>query len=72
MSSDLGLTEEVYDLRNDPGETRNLHGMDVEEAERFELEARNKLLQFKQLKSEEKTAYEKHKIKDRLGSLRKL
>ena len=70
-ASEVVLAEEVYDLRNDPGETRNLHGLDVEEAERFELEARNKLLQFKQLKSEEKTAYEKQRIKVRLNKLGK-
>jgi len=70
--SDAVLAEEVYDLGSDPGETRNLHGMDVEEAERFELEARNKLLQFKQLKSEEKTAYEKQRIKTKLNKLGKL
>ena len=66
------LAEEVYDLRSDPGETKNLHGVDIEEAKRFELEARNKLLQFKQLKIEEKMAYEKRRIKAKLNKLRKL
>ena len=66
------VAEEVYDLKNDPGETKNLHGLDVEEAKRFELEARNKLLQFKQLKSEEKTAYERRRIKAKLNKLGKL
>lgn len=71
-ASDVVLAEEVYDLRSDPGETRNLHGVDIEEAKRFELEARNKLLEFKQLKSEEKTAYEKQRIKAKLKKLEKL
>lgn len=72
LDANVVLGEEVYDLRNDPGETNNLHGVDVEEARRFELEARNKLLQFKQLKSEEKMAYEKQRIKARLDKLGKL
>ncbi|MBA7656482.1 hypothetical protein ES703_64408 [subsurface metagenome] len=42
-ANDVVLTEEVYDLRSDPGETKNLHGVDIEEVKRFELEARNKL-----------------------------
>ena len=71
-AGDVVLAEEVYDLRNDPGETNNLHGVDIEEVKRFELEARNKLLQFKQLKSEEKTAYEKQRIKVKLKKLAKL
>jgi len=70
--NDAVLAEEVYDLRSDPGETRNLHGMDIEEVKRFELEARNKVLQFKQLKSEEKTAYEKQRVKAKLNKLGKL
>ncbi len=71
-ASEVVVAEEVYDLRSDPDETRNLHGLDVEKAERFELEARNKLLQFKQLKTEEKMAYEKQRIKARLKKLEKL
>ena len=71
-ASDVVLAEEVYDLRTDPGEIRNLHGLDIEEVKRFELEAKRKVSQFKQLKSEEKTAYEKQRIKAKLNKLGKL
>ena len=71
-TNDVVLAEEVYDLTNDPGETRNLHGVDIEEAKRFELEAKSKVSQFKQLKSEEKMAYEKQRIKAKLNKLGKL
>lgn len=66
------LAEELYDLRNDPGETRNLHGADMEEAKEFELEAKNKLSQFKELKIRESSAYEKQRIRARLKKLHKL
>jgi len=66
------LGEEVYDLRNDPGEMRNLHGADIDEVRRFEVEAKDKLSQFKQLKIEEKTAYEKREIKAQFKKLRRL
>jgi len=66
------LEEEVYDLRNDPGEMRNLHGTDIDEVRRFELEVKDKLSQFKQLKIEEKTAYEKREIKAQFKRLRRL
>lgn len=36
------LGEEVYDLRNDSGETNNLHGVGNGEANRFELEAKKR------------------------------
>jgi len=38
---------------------RNLHNQDNDEANRFELDARKKITRFKQLKTEENTAYEK-------------
>jgi arylsulfatase A-like enzyme len=66
------LGEELYDLRNDPGETRNLHGSDMEAAKEFELEAKSKLAQFKKFKTRESTAYEKERIKARLKKLGKL
>ncbi|MBA7618542.1 Ulvan-active sulfatase [subsurface metagenome] len=71
-ANDVVLAEELYDLTNDPGETKNLHGVDIEEAKRFQLEARNKLSQFKQLKSKEKTAYAKQRIKAKFKKLGKL
>ncbi len=66
------MGEEVYNLVDDPGELRNLHKQDNDEADRFELEARQKIAQFKQLKAEEKTDYEKKRIRAKLGKLGKL
>jgi len=66
------MGEEVYNLEDDQGELRNLHNQDNDEANSFELDARQKIAQFKQLKSEEKTAYEKQRIKAKLGKLGKL
>jgi len=66
------LSEEVYDLRNDPQERHNLHGTEDEKARAFEQKAIDKLQGFKQLKSEEKTAYEKERIRARLKRLPKL
>ena len=66
------LAEETYNLRNDPEETKNLHGVDIREVGRFELEAKDKLNRFKRLKTEDKTAYEKQRIKVKLGKLGRL
>lgn len=66
------LSEELHDLRNDPQERHNLHGSENEEAKAFELEAVNKILEFKQLQSEEKTADEKERIRAKLRKLPKL
>jgi len=66
------VSEEVYDLRNDPKERHNMHGSEDEEARAFELEAVNKILEFKRLKSEEKTAYEKERIRAKFKKLPKL
>ncbi len=66
------LSEEVYDLRNDPKEKYNLQGSENGHAKTFELEAVNKILEFKRLKREEKIAYEKERIKERLSKLPKL
>jgi arylsulfatase A-like enzyme len=65
------LTEELYDLRNDPGETKNLHGTKAQAAKRFELEARDKISQFRKSKTTEATAYEKERIRARLKKLAK-
>jgi len=66
------LTEEIYDLRNDPDETKNLHGADIEGVRKFELKAKDKISQFKKLKTEEKTVYEKRRIEAKLNKLSKL
>jgi len=66
------MGEEVYNLVDDPGEMRSLHNQSNDEANRFELDARQKIAQFKQLKAEEKTANEKQRIKAKLGKMAKL
>jgi arylsulfatase A-like enzyme len=63
------VSEELYHLRNDPREGHNLHGSGDGEAEAFKLEAVNKIMEFKRLKREEKTAYEKERIRARLRKL---
>jgi len=66
------IGEEVYSLVDDPGEMMNLHNQDNDEANRFELAARQKIAQFKQLKAEENTAYEKKRIRAKLNGLGKM
>jgi arylsulfatase A-like enzyme len=66
------ISEEVYNLRDDPKERNNLCGSEGGEAKAFELEAVGKILEFKQLKREEETAYEKERIRSRLKKLPKL
>jgi arylsulfatase A-like enzyme len=66
------LSEELYDLRNDPQERHNLHGSESEEAKAFELEAVDKILEFKRRKSSERTGYEKERIRAKLKRLPKL
>lgn len=66
------LLEEVYDLRNDPRERHNLHGSGDGKAKAFKLEAVNKILEFKRLKREKETAYEKERIKAKLKKLPRL
>jgi arylsulfatase A-like enzyme len=70
--SNTVLSEELYDLENDPGERRNLHGSGDGKARAFKSEAVKKIKEFKRLKSEEKTAYEKGRIKARLKKLPRL
>ncbi len=69
---EIGVTalEELYNLSDDPGEMRNLYGTNNREAVRFELEAKNKLAQFEQLKNKERTTYEKQRIGAKLKKLR--
>ena len=71
-ASGVELTEELFDLRNDPGEIRNLHGESNGEADSFELEAKGRIAEFKQLKVEGATGYEKQRIRAKLKKLGKL
>ncbi len=66
------LSEEVYNLRDDPRERNNLHGLEDDKARAFALEAVSKILEFKKLKREEETAYEKARIRARLKKIPKL
>jgi len=63
-------SEEVYNLADDPAETRNLHGLNDEQADRFELEAKNEISRFEELKRGERTFYEKQRIKAKVKKLR--
>ena len=63
------LGEETYYLTDDPYEKKNLHGTDNKEINRFESEAKREIAQFKQLKAEEATNYEKQRIKAKLRNL---
>jgi len=65
------IKEEIYDLRNDPGEMVNLHNQGNDEANTFELEAKKKIAQFKQLKVEENRDYEKQRVKAKLSKVGK-
>jgi len=65
------VVEEVYDLKKDPGETNNLHGEGNGEANRFELEARKKIAEFKKRKFEENSGYEKQRIRAKLSKMKK-
>jgi arylsulfatase A-like enzyme len=60
------LSEAIYDLNNDPSEASNLYGGNNEAANRFKLEAEQKIAQFKQIKVGQATAYEKQRIKAKL------
>jgi len=65
------LSEELYSLKNDPQETNNLHDEGNEEANRFELEARKKIAEFKKRKFEENSGYEKQRIRAKLSKMKK-
>lgn len=66
------IREEVYNLTHDPGETKNLHGICSEEVNKFEMEAKSKITQFKKLKVAESTSYEKQRIRAKLSKLDEL
>jgi len=66
------LTEELYNLKDDPGEKANLIWLETDEVRKFKLEAINALEQFKKSKMEQSTSFEKSRIKDRIKKLPKL
>lgn len=66
------ISEELYNLRDDPKEGRNLYGLGDGEAKAFKLKAVNKIMELKRLKREEETAYEKERIRARLKKIPKL
>lgn len=70
--ADTLVLEELYNLKNDPQERCNLHDTVNEKANRFELESRKNIAQFKQRKAEEKTNYERQRIRAKLNKLGKL
>ena len=70
--ADTVLSEELYDLKNDPKERHNLYDSEAGEARAFKLEAVNKILEFKKLKREEETAYEKERIRAKLKRISRL
>lgn len=64
--------DEVYDLRNDPGEMRNIHDSDIDAVREFKLAAKAGLSKFREFKVAEATNLEKQRIKAKLGRLQKL
>ncbi len=69
---DATAIEEIYNLKNDPKEDNNLFGSGDEEASLFEAEAKRQIAIFRQSKAEERTSYEKARIKARLSKLSNL
>jgi len=67
------LTEEIYNLKDDPGETVNLAGRETAAAEKFKAEAATAISELKKTKTEEfTTIIEKERVKRKLGRLAKL
>lgn len=64
------ISEEIYDLQDDPGEKVNLNDTETEAILRFKLEAIKAIEQFKKGKKEELTDFEKMRIKDVTKKLR--
>jgi len=65
------LAEEVYNLRDDPGESVNLDSLQTDKVRRFKLEATNTLLQLKKAKLEVVTTLERERIKKKIKKLPK-
>jgi len=66
------LAEEVYNLRDDSGETVNLNSLQTDEVRRFKLEAINALSQLKTAKLEHVTSLERERIKKKVKKLSRL
>jgi arylsulfatase A-like enzyme len=66
------LAEELYNLRDDPGETVNLIGLETDEVRKFKLEAINALEQLKKSKIEHSTSFERLRVKNKIKKLPKL
>jgi len=65
------LSEEIYNLINDPRESNNLHGSRDKEARAFQVEAIDRLQRFKQHKRAYKTESEKGRIRAKLKEISK-
>ena len=63
--SEVLLSEEVYDLKDDPAETLNLNETQIKEKLKFKQEAINHLSQFKKDKKEQATSIERERIKSK-------
>lgn len=66
------LAEEVYHLKDDPGETVNLNSLQTDEVLRFKQEAINALSQLKKAKIKEVTTVERERIKKKVKKLAKV
>ncbi|UCH51050.1 MAG: hypothetical protein JSV54_08620, partial [Chloroflexota bacterium] len=66
------ITEEVYDLENDPGEMRNLRDGDNKRANRFKVEAEQKIKEFKLSKIDVAMSHEKQRIREKLGKIKRI
>jgi arylsulfatase A-like enzyme len=66
------ISEEIYNLSNDPQETNNMNEVESELVSNFKSLAKNQIMEFKRQKSEEQISHEKERIKARLGNLPRL
>jgi len=69
---DRVLAEELYNLKDDPGETTNLIGLETDEAREFKLEATAALKQLEKSKMEQSTSFETLRVKGKIKRLPKL
>lgn len=71
-SSEVLLSEEIYNLKDDPGETTNLNGLQTDEVRRFRRGAIKSVSQFKKDKLVQATNVERQRIKQKAKELSKL
>ena len=64
--SSTALSEEIYDLKNDPGENRNIHASGDKEVEAFKTRALAKITEYLYNRG---TDYRKERIRARLRKL---